>query len=106
VHSNDIDVLAEVSLVFFFSFFVSICKVFFFFQLLNIIMEKPLSLDTVPLLKEALIAGAYATTKKGLPQDANSLLRLLSLTTSNTSKPIQAKVSCRLFFSLFCKMKS
>lgn len=63
-----------------------------FTEFLNIIMEKPLHLDTVNLLKEALVAGTYSTVKKGLSQDAISLIKLLPLTTSNTLKPFQAKV--------------
>lgn len=72
IHSNDMDVLSE---------------------LLTIIMEQPLNVDTVPLLKEALISGAYAATRKGLTGEALALIKLLPLTTSNTSKPVQAKIS-------------
>lgn len=56
-------------------------------------MELPASLDTVPLLKEAFIAGAYASTTKSLPKDALPLIRLLPLTSCNTKKPIQAKIN-------------
>lgn len=56
-------------------------------------MKQPANLDTVPLLKEALIAGAYASTTKSLPKDALPLARLLPLTFSNTKKPIQAKIN-------------
>lgn len=56
-------------------------------------MEVAVSLDTVPLLKEAFIAGAYASTMKSLPKDALSLARLLPLTSCNTKKPLQAKIN-------------
>lgn len=71
MHSNDLDSLSE---------------------LIAIIMEQPANLDTVPLLKEAFIAGAYASTTKSLPKEALPLTRLLPLTLSNTKKPIQAKI--------------
>lgn len=71
LHYNDIDIFAE---------------------LLTIIMEQPLDLDTVSLLKEALVAGTYSTIKKGISQDAMTLINLLPLTTCNTTKPLQAKV--------------
>ncbi|XP_055598478.1 protein pigeon-like [Uranotaenia lowii] len=64
-----------------------------FSEILDIIMERPLHLDTVPLLKEALVSATYASSKKGLSQDQLALFRLLPLTTYNCSKPIQAKVS-------------
>uniref|UniRef100_A0AAG5DL41 Gamma-secretase-activating protein C-terminal domain-containing protein n=1 Tax=Anopheles atroparvus TaxID=41427 RepID=A0AAG5DL41_ANOAO len=63
-----------------------------FSEILSIIMERPLHLDTVPLLKEALIAGTYASAKKGLTQDQLALFRLLPLTSCSTTKPIEAKV--------------
>lgn len=56
-------------------------------------MEVPVSLDTVPLLKEAFIAGAYASTMKSLPKDALPLARLLPLTLCNTKKPLHAKIN-------------
>lgn len=73
-----------------YAFFLSFIS---FNQLIGIIMEFPWSLDTVPLLKEAFIGGAYASTLKSLPAEALPLSRLLPLTTCNTKKPIQAKVN-------------
>lgn len=63
-----------------------------FADLLNIIMKNPLNLDTVGLLKEALMGGTYSIVKKGLSAEAMSLSKLLPLTTCQTLKPIQAKI--------------
>ncbi|XP_055682895.1 protein pigeon [Lutzomyia longipalpis] len=72
VHSVDMDTVAE---------------------LIGILMEHPMSLDLVALMKEVLIGGTYAAVKKGLPPEAAALIRYLPLTMSNPLKPIQAKVS-------------
>lgn len=56
-------------------------------------MEGAAGIDTVPLLREAFIAGAYASTIKSLPKDALPLARLLPLTSCNTKKPLQAKIN-------------
>lgn len=56
-------------------------------------MEVAINLDTVPLLKEAFIAGAYASTIKSLSKDSLALAKLLPLTSFNTKKPLQAKIN-------------
>lgn len=56
-------------------------------------MEDVIGLDTVSLLKEAFIAGTYASTIKSLPKDSLSLTKLLPMTSCNTKKPLQAKIN-------------
>lgn len=61
-------------------------------DLINLVLERPLALDNVQLLKEILIGGTYATVKRGLPTDVSNLIRFLPLTQCNTTRPMQAKV--------------
>lgn len=56
-------------------------------------MDEVTGLDTVSLLKEAFIAGAYAATVKGLSKDSLPYVKLLPLTSCNTQKPLQAKIN-------------
>lgn len=56
-------------------------------------METPLSEDTVTLLKEAAIGGAYASTTKSLNPEALPLMRLLPLTSGDVHRSLQAKLN-------------
>lgn len=61
--------------------------------MIGIIMENPLDIDIVNILKEAFISGAYASTVAQLQKEALPLARLLPLTSCNTQKPLQAKIN-------------
>lgn len=56
-------------------------------------METPFNETTVPLLKEAAIAGAYASTTKSLIPEALPLRRLLPLTSLDVHKCLQANMN-------------
>lgn len=55
-------------------------------------MEKPSTLDTVPLLREIFVAGAYASTVRSLPKSAQTLSHLLPLTNCVPRKSLQTKI--------------
>lgn len=62
-------------------------------ELLTVIMEQPLSLDTVSMLKEILIGGTFSYTSATAGKSHQEFIDLLPLTNWNIKKPIQTKVT-------------